>query len=377
MEIKIHDTGIGIAADEIEKLFDRFYQVDSSFTKEYQGTGIGLALTKELIELHRGSIGVQSEKGRWTEFILNFPLGRDHLKDDEIVPDDKTNGLRESVNEEDYYVSIQSKIENEVETDGEKEERNILLVVEDNYDMREYIKESLSKDYFVEEAINGEQGVRKAESIIPDLIISDMMMPKMDGQELTRIIKNDERTSHIPVIILTAKSGRESKLEGLETGADDYLTKPFDIKELQVRIKNLINIRKKLQEKFLNTEYITTKSHTDRSRALKRKGLDEKFITKVLEVIEEHISEESFSTDELGNEVGMSRAQFYRKLKALTGMPASIYLRTIRLAKAKKMIEENQGNISEIAFAVGFSSPSYFAKCFKDEFGYTPSDFVE
>ena len=247
--------------------------------------------------------------------------------------------------------------------------------------MREYIKESIGEYYFVEEAMNGEQGVRKAVTIIPDLIVSDMMMPKMDGNELTRILKNDEKTSHIPIIILTAKTGHESKLEGLETGTDDYLIKPFDIKELQVRIKNLINIRKKLQEKFRKTEYADTKtqkgSQTDQLKNLKLKGIDEKFINKVLNIIEKHISEELFSVEELGNEAGMSKAQFYRKIKALTGMPASIYLRTIRLTKAKKMFAEKQGNISEIAFSVGFSSPSYFTKCLKEEFGLTPSNLVE
>jgi CheY-like chemotaxis protein/AraC-like DNA-binding protein len=396
VEIKIRDTGIGIPQEEIPKLFDRFYQVDSSFTKEYQGTGIGLALTKELVELHHGSISVRSEKGNpansgtgWTEFTLNFPLGRNHLKDEEIVKESEMEiilnadevGMKNPtyVSDKGIYKEDSSSQapQNDIVTE---EDKTIILVVEDNYDMREYIKESLGEDYCVEEAVNGEQGVRKAENIIPDLIISDMMMPKMDGNVMTRILKNDEKTSHIPIIILTAKSGQESKLEGLETGADDYLTKPFDIKELQVRIKNLINVRRKLQEKFRNAGYVNTEtehgSQADKIRNLILKGIDEKFINKVLGVIDEHISEESLSVEEIGNEVGMSRAQFYRKIIALTGMSPRIYLRTIRLVKAKKMIEEKQGNISEIAFSVGFSSPSYFAKCFKDEFGYTPSDFI-
>ncbi len=184
--------------------------------------------------------------------------------------------------------------------------------------------------YHIEEAVNGEQGVRKAEKIIPDLIISDMMMPKMDGNELTRILKNNEKTSHIPIILLTARSGQENKIEGLETGADDYLTKPFDIKELQVRIENLIKIRKKLQAKYSKSEYVL--------KANRKKGtsLDEQFIIKVMEVIEKHISEEEFSIEEFGNEVGMSRTQFHRKFKAITGKPASMFLRSVRLAKSKK-----------------------------------------
>jgi YesN/AraC family two-component response regulator len=243
--------------------------------------------------------------------------------------------------------------------------------VEDNYDMRQYIRESLNGNYLIEEAVNGEQGVRKAEKIIPDLIISDMMMPKMDGNELVKKLKNDEKTSHIPIILLTAKAGQENKLEGLEIGADDYLTKPFDIKELQVRIKNLINIRKKLQEKFKRMEnqfpFVT---------GLKLNSLDEKFIVKVNEVIEKHLSEEEFSIEEFGKEVGMSRSQFHRKFTAITGKSASLYLRSMRLSSAKKMIEGKTGNISEIAYSVGFSSLSYFSKCFKEEFGHSPSDLM-
>ncbi len=236
--------------------------------------------------------------------------------------------------------------------------------------MREYIKESLSDSYAVEEAVNGEQGVRKAEKIIPDLIISDLMMPKMDGNELTRILKNDERTSHIPIIILTAKSGQENKIEGLETGADDYLTKPFDLKELRVRVDNLINIRRKLQEKFSKGDFLYKPSGE------KIKSIDEKFLTKIIKVIEKHLSEENFSIEECGSEVGMSRTHLYKKVKALVGKSPSRYVRTVRLTYAKKMIEEGKGNISEIAYSVGFSSPAYFSKCFKEEFGYPPSNIL-
>ncbi|MGA9291851.1 MAG: two-component regulator propeller domain-containing protein [Ignavibacteriaceae bacterium] len=378
VEIKIKDTGIGIPQEELSKLFDRFYQVDSSFTKEHQGTGIGLALVKELVELHRGSISVASEIGQWTEFTITLPLGKDHLKDEEIVEVKEANiNLSETKNLipsniDENNIGINSN--NIVAAD---EDKTIILIVEDNYDMREYIKESLDKDYIVEEAINGEQGVRKAESIIPDLIISDRMMPKMDGNELTRILKNDERTSHIPIIILTAKSGQESKLEGLETGADDYLTKPFDIKELQVRIKNLINIRKKLQQKISKIEINAFgKKENISDKPVKLRSIDEKFLNKIQKIVNDHISEEDFSIEELGNEIGMSRSQVLRKIKALTGKSPSLYVRSIRLMKAKKMIENGDGNISEIAYSVGFSSPVYFSKCFKEEFGYSPKNFA-
>ena len=344
-----------------------------------------MALTKELVELHQGTISVDSkpeESGShgtgWTEFTIELPLGRDHLKDYEIFVNERPAIDPEIlINKAEFVLST---VKDSIESEDSNKDKNIILVVEDNADVREFIKDSLGKEFHIEEASNGEQGVRKAEKIIPDLIISDVMMPKMDGNELTRILKNDERTSHIPIILLTAKSEQESKLEGIETGADAYLTKPFDTKELQIRIKNLINVRKKLQEKYGSVDFIPTPkaeenlSHTGEANAGKLSNLDEKFMSKVMEVIEKHLAEEGFSIEQFGNEVGMSRVQLHRKLKALSGKSASHYLRSARLNKAKKMIEEQKGNISEIAYSVGFSSPQYFTRCFKEEFGFTPSE---
>ncbi len=380
VEIRIRDTGIGVPKEEIPKLFDRFYQVDSSFTKEYEGTGIGLALTKELVELHHGTISVESEMGHpansgrgWTEFTIYLPLGKDHLQKEDILIEEKMYKPDLYIGEDKYFLhkNNNEKTNGDIDVNFLKYDKTIILVVEDNYDMREYIKESLDSSYIIEEAVNGEQGLRKAVKIIPDLIISDMMMPKMDGNEMTRKLKNDEKTSHIPIIILTARSGLENKLEGLQTGADDYLTKPFDIKELQVRIENLISIRKKLQEKFSRIE-----NKTPKTEEKKLTGIDEKFMFKVMDIIEKHISEEDFNIEDFCSELAMSRTQLHRKLKALTGKSASIYIRSVKLSKAKRMIEEQKGNISEIAYSVGFSSPAYFTKCFKEEFGYPPSSII-
>ncbi len=287
VEIKIRDTGIGIHQNEIPKLFDRFYQVDSSFTREYEGSGIGLALTKELVGLHHGSITVESEPGKFTEFTISLPLGKEHLKDEEVLAEDKE--IEENLtpyNDLDSKDSILSDsssriLQNDLIKDDEK---TVILIVEDNYDMREYIKDSLGKDYIFDEAINGEQGIRKAVNTIPDLIISDMMMPKMDGNELTRKLKFDEKTCHIPIILLTAKAEHESKIEGLKTGADEYLTKPFDIQELRVRIENLINLRRKLQEKFGKSDNIL------KYKGEKAGSIDEKFMNKVIEVLEKHFT---------------------------------------------------------------------------------------
>jgi signal transduction histidine kinase/ligand-binding sensor domain-containing protein/CheY-like chemotaxis protein len=360
--IKIRDTGVGIPEEEIPKLFDRFYQVDSSQTREQEGTGIGLALTKELVELHKGTITVNSKLGEGTEFTIELPVGRRHLKDAEIV-EEKTLILIPPEREKNL-MEINA-------TDSSSFDR--LRMTDRGGETNDDKEDSLGGNFQIEEASNGEQGVRKAENIIPDLIISDIMMPKMDGNELTRTLKNDEKTSHIPIILLTARSEQESKLEGLETGADDYLTKPFDTKELQIRIKNLINIRRELQKKYSQRDYSPIKKEEEK----KLSNLEEQFMHKVMEVIDGHISEEDFSIEQFGKEVGMSRVQLHRKLKALSGKSTSSYLRSVRLSKAKKMITEEKGNISEIAYSVGFSSPAYFTRCFKEEYGYPPSDVME
>lgn len=370
--IKIKDTGIGIPQKELPKLFDRFYQVDSSHTREFGGTGIGLALTKELVELHYGVIKVVSKESSpetklngWTEVIITIPLGKSHFKSGEIVEENIKPESDSAFIEEQHYLDYEKSPELALNHDDNK---TIILVVEDNYDMREYIKKSLSDNYLVEEAVNGEQGIRIAEKIIPDLIITDLMMPKTDGNALTLKLKNDEKTSHIPIIILTAKSGQENLIEGLETGADEYLTKPFDIKELKLRIANLLKLRKNIQEKIIRGELHPFAG--DKKFSI----LDQKFIVKINDIIEKHISDENFSIEEFGKEIGMSRSQFHRKLKALVGKSASLYLRSVRLNKAKKMLEEGRGNISEISYETGFSSPSYFTYCFKEEFGYPPSE---
>ena len=319
------------------------------------------------MELHQGTISVDSKLNEGTEFTIELPVGKENFKYNEIVETDESLKDELIVNKQEF---IQPAVGELNETQVTDEDKYIVLVVEDNADVREFIKDSLDSGFRIEEASNGEQGVRKAEQLIPDLIISDIMMPKMDGNELTRRLKNDEKTSHIPIILLTAKSEQQSRLEGLETGADDYLTKPFDTKELQIRINNLISIRRKLQEKYSRTDFVPV----NKSGEKKLSSLEEQFMNKVLEAIENHLSDEEFSIEQFSSEVGMSRVQLHRKLKALSGKSASIYLRSVRLNKAKKMIEEQKGNISEIAYSVGFSSPQYFTRCFKEEYGFPPSD---
>ncbi len=373
VEIKISDTGIGIPEKELPKLFDRFYQVDNSQTREYEGSGLGLSLTKELVELHHGTINVESnvrnpETGKpgWTEITIELPKGRYHLNEDEVFSIPEITEKHKLPEIEERYSP--GKSQEEKETGDIKDDKTIILVVEDNKEVREYIREFLSEEYCVEEAINGEQGVRKAENLIPDLIVSDIMMPKMDGNQLTRTLKNEEKTSHIPIILLTAKSEHESRIAGLESGADDYLVKPFDTEELKIRIKNLIENRRKLQEKFRKGEITTHR--TDKHLGT----LDKNFINKINTAVEKHLSEEAFSIEDLGREINMSRSQVHRKLTALTGKSPSLYMRSMRLTRAKQMILDQENSISEIAYSVGFSSPAYFTRCFKEEFGFPPSE---
>jgi CheY-like chemotaxis protein len=365
--ITISDTGIGIPEAELPHIFDRFYQVDGSQTRAQEGTGIGLALVKELVDIHRGTISVRSEVGKRTDFTLQFPLGRAHLKDDEIVEqpqqdDSTTTALEASVLSDAGEQSAGEEPE-------PAEHQSLILVVEDNADVRSYIRGYLDPTYRVLEASDGDEGINAAIESIPDLIISDVMMPKKDGYELCRILKQDEKTSHIPIILLTAKAGSESKIEGLETGADDYLVKPFKAKEMLVRVKNLIDQRQILREKF-QRELIV------QPREVKLKSIDEIFLTKALAVIESHLSDANFDTAALAEAVAMSRMQLHRKLRALTNSGPGELIRSFRMKRAGSMLQQKAGNISEVAYEVGYSNPSHFAQVFKDHFGVPPSEYV-
>ncbi|MFQ5632659.1 MAG: response regulator, partial [bacterium] len=248
-------------------------------------------------------------------------------------------------------------------------EQPVLLIIEDNPDMRAYIRDQLSDRFQVVEAEDGEEGFEKSIDKIPDLIISDVMMPGMDGYRFCEKLKADERTSHIPVILLTAKSSGESKLEGLELGADDYLIKPFDSRELLVRVKNLIDQRRKLRKLF-------GKEIKLQPRDIAITSIDEKFLERAMAVVEEHISEAGFDVETFGRKVGMSRKHLHRKLKALTDQAPREFIRTLRLQRAAQLLEKHAGNVTEIAYEVGFNSLSHFARAFKEQFGVLPKDFV-
>ncbi|MDX1700653.1 MAG: response regulator, partial [Melioribacteraceae bacterium] len=353
--------------DHIPKIFDRFYQVDGSHIRDQNGTGIGLSLAKELVELHKGNIEVYSEIGKGTSFTISLPLGREHLKPEEIF---------ESVDDKEDQSSISSKIASQEEVeiinsefDFLSENGNpLLLLVEDNFDIRNYIKEQLNNDFKIVEAVDGEDGWNKSLEHIPELIVSDVMMPKMDGFELCSKLKNDERTSHIPLILLTAKAESSDKIEGYEAGADDYIMKPFEPDELIARIKNLIVQRKRLHDHFKAHGIIEIEGKNITS-------LDKKFLKNAVSIINENISDSAFSVAVFAEMMFISQSLLFKKLNSLTGLSPVEFIRTTRLKKAAGLIEKQYGNISEVALEVGFSNPSYFAECFKKQFGVTPLQY--
>ena len=367
-EIRIADNGIGIKKERLDKIFDRFYQVDGSHTRESEGTGIGLSLTKELVELHKGKIGVESEYGKGTTFKILLPLGKDHLKPEEIVEKDFDEEEEVTIKEVDHISEIgYGKRANDLDLPIETD-RPLLLIVEDNSDVRNYIASHLDKEYRIQEAVNGEDGLEQAVKNIPDLIISDVMMPKMDGFELCEKLKTDERTSHIPIILLTAKATDKDKIFGYETGADDYIMKPFDSDVLKVRVKNLIEQRRKLHEHFKREGLIELEDKEITS-------IDKKFLQSVFQSVNAHLSDTSYNIELLTEEISMNRRNLERKLNALTGETPGDLIRRMRLTHASKLLMQNFGNISEVALEVGFSNPAYFSKCFRDQFGLTPSEY--
>ena len=358
--IKVKDTGIGIQADKIDNLFISFYQVDSAISGD-QGSGIGLSLVKEFVKLHDGEITVESDPGKGSCFTVSLPVAGNGKA---IV----TNNLQSGDNSEYSYKS--SSQFHDTDLNKTPEEKPTLLIVEDNDDLRFYIKDNLQNQYNVYEAANGEEALAIILKIVPDLIISDVMMPGIDGIELCRRVKADKNICHIPLILLTARSTEEEQFESLETGADDYILKPFNFQILEAKINNLISIRRSLRQVFSNKLVIEPHDITITS-------LDEQFIQKALDLVEKNISKTDYTVEELSRDLGKSRTLIYKKILALTGKPPLEFIRSLRLKRAAQLLQKSQLNISEIAYKVGFNDPKYFRKYFKNEFCVLPSRYSE
>ena len=361
--ITVSDTGKGIDPKELPHLFERFYQAQGSIG----GTGIGLSLVKAYVDMHHGTIDAQSEPGKGTSFVVTLPdtqPGYDPANDQEAAPRVEDKNLID-----DNYVSVDidanaaaDRITNAEDFDSE---RPLVLIIDDNNGMRAYLRSILKDKYNVSEAADGKQGLEKACREVPKLVICDVMMPVMDGLEFTRQLKQNMATSHIPVILLTARSLSEQREEGYGTGADSYLTKPFSGSVLLARVDNLLRNRTMLRSLFSGDKKEEAAEEQLGSR-------DQTFINRLRDSIRQNMGDSDFTVERLGEEVGLSRVQLYRKVKALTGQTPVDLLKKARLERARLLVEKTDKSISEIAYEVGFTAPSYFNKCFKDEFGVSP-----
>jgi len=370
VEISVADTGPGIPPEDMAHIFDRFYQADSTHEHHRKGSGIGLAIAKELVELHGGEISVRSIEGEGTEFIIRLPR----------VPADVKGGVPADYKQKERAYEPVFDVDSEEEekeepgpetlTTADADGKHMVLVVEDSADMRAYIRGTLEPFYTVVNAVDGKEGIEKAREFIPDLIISDIMMPGVDGCELCRVLKSARETSHIPIILLTAKASEANILEGLETGADDYITKPFSTRILCARIKNLIDLRRHLQE-TLNREM------TFQPAKISVSPIDKEFLHDLQAVIDENITEPDFNVEDLSKKLYMGRTTLYRKILALSGESPTDFIRSYRLKQGAELLKKKNISVLEAAFEVGFSSANYFSKCFKKKFHQLPTTFKE
>ena len=358
LEIKIADTGIGISDVDKEHIFDRFYQADHKGVEETTGNGIGLSLVRDFVTLHEGEVKVFDNIGTGSVFVIQFPVK--HVETQVQLPEET--GM--SVGDEE-----DREMKEEVREETGRKDFPLLLVVDDNEDFRIFMRYSLELQYRVKLAVNGNEAWEMMQEELPDLVISDVMMPQMDGNELCRLIKQDKRTAHIPVILLTARQNTEAKLEGLQTGADDYVTKPFNMTILVLRIRKLIE---------LSRYHRVTQGMIDPAPSeIVITSLDEKLIEKAIKYVEDNMSRTELSVEELSRELGMSRVHLYKKLLQITGKTPIEFIRVIRLKRAAQLLRESQLHVSEVAFEVGFNNPKYFSRYFKDEFGVLPSVYQE
>lgn len=375
LRLDVRDTGKGISQDEADKIFERFFQAKGAAS----GTGIGLALVKSFVELHHGEARVESEPGKGSDFIVVIP--REQEGDSQVIHNDVDivdNSANASASEGKNVVdeSVLQYIDDGDRSRGkvqqlvsENTNRPTVLVIDDNTDIRQYERTLLQDEYIVLEAADGKEGLSVAMKEVPDLVICDVMMPVMDGLEFTEQLKTNTATSHIPVIMLTAKNLEEHRAEGYEHGADSYITKPFHSKVLLARIENLLR-----QRQLLKNLYQGTKEAEKEISEAHLEDRDKQFLKQLQAIIQKNLSYSEFGVEDMGQQIGLSRVQLYRKVKAMTGSSVVDLLRKARLAKARRLLETRSMSVSEVAYEVGFSAPSYFTKCFKEEYGMLPGD---
>lgn len=375
LRLDVRDTGKGISQDEADKIFERFFQAKGAAS----GTGIGLALVKSFVELHHGEARVESEPGKGSDFIVVIPRKQEGdsqvIHNDVDIVDNSANASA-SVSKNVVDESVLQYIDDGDRSRGkvqqlvsENTNRPTVLVIDDNTDIRQYERTLLQDEYVVLEAADGKEGLAVALKEVPDLVICDVMMPVMDGLEFTKQLKTNTATSHIPVIMLTAKNLEEHRAEGYEHGADSYITKPFHSKVLLARIENLLR-----QRQLLKNLYQGTKEAEKEISEAHLEDRDKQFLKQLQAIIQKNLSDSEFGVEDMGQQIGLSRVQLYRKVKAMTGSSVVDLLRKARLAKARRLLETRSMSVSEVAYEVGFSAPSYFTKCFKEEYGMLPGD---
>ena len=372
LSLIVRDTGQGIPPNELAYIFDRFYQVDNSSTRKGEGTGIGLTLVKELIKTMKGEIAVASNVGEGTSFTILLPITNNASIDGGLKVETKIFIPEKNVSLE--YPALVDKVDSdEMAANG----KPTVLIVEDNAHVVHYLVNCLQQGYNIDIAMDGQEGIEKAISNIPDIVVSDIMMPLKDGFEVCQTLKTDERTSHIPIVMLTAKADIESRLTGLQRGADAYLSKPFNQDELLINLQNLLALRKKLQAKYTQLtigQEEVDRAHNDEAHSSDATAIEHIFLKKIRTLVEEDLGNADFGSHQLCRGLNMSRSQIYKKVKALTGGSPSKYIRSIRLYHAREMLKAEDLNISEVAYAVGFTSPTYFSTKFVEEFGIRPNE---
>lgn len=364
--LKVKDTGMGIEPSALPHIFDRFYQVGDTSTYSREGTGIGLALAKELVEMMQGHISVKSEIGKGTEFTVVLPVNREAEQQQVEIPLSRKDMMQAEQVQPTFPLIADAISNNQVLP---VDDLPLLLIIEDNPDVATYIETCLEGLYQVEKAENGQVGIDRAIEMVPDIIITDVMMPQKDGFEVCNTLKHDARTSHIPIIMLTAKASVEDKLTGLERGADAYLIKPFNKKELFIRLQKLIELRQQLQKRYSGAALFDPAPTSEVPLEI-----EDAFLVKLKNIVAAHLDDPEFSIPQFCQEAGMSRTQLHRKLKALTDKSATAFIRSYRLRKGKELLLTTDLNVSEIAYDVGFQNPTYFSTRFFEEFGVTPSE---